>query len=169
MQHRRPRENRKSVRISVRVRTDDGWVDATVRNVSTRGMMLHSLRPLRRNEFIEVSRGRYRIVGRIVWSQGAGCGMRTQDQVDIAGLLGQSSAPTAGIGKRQGARVSARPAVVRTIDEQAQASRVLGQRFEQIVILIVGAAVSMLAASSAYEALASPLHEVEVALAAGPR
>lgn len=168
MQNWRPREDRKSVRIGVRVRTDAGWIDATVHNVSNRGLLLHSLRPLRRNDFIEVARGRHRIVGRVVWSQGAGCGMRTQDQIDIAGLLGKPGVPAPAQEHSKTPQMAAR-GPVRTSEEQAQASRALGQSFERLMILVVGAAVSMLAAGSAYEALASPLHEVEMALGAAPR
>lgn len=169
MQTLHPREDRKSVRIGVRVRTDAGWTDATIQNVSNRGLMLHSLRPLRRNDFIEVARGRHRIVGRVVWSQGAGCGLRTQDQIDIAGLLGNPGASSATPERRQKARVAASPAPVRSIEERARASRALGQSFERLMVLVVGAAVSMFAAGSAYEALASPLKQVEAALSKAPR
>ena len=168
MQHWRTRENRKSVRISVRVRTDDGWADATVRNVSKRGMMLHSLQPLRRNDFIEVTRGRHRVVGRVVWSEGAGCGLRTQDQIDIAGLLGKPQAPGDAGERRQAARVKVPVKPVRTHEEQARASRALGQSFERMMILVVGVALSTFAAGRAYEALAAPAETIQLALAGTP-
>lgn len=126
--------------------------------------MLHTTRPLHSNEFIEVARGRSHIIGRVVWSDGAGCGLRTQDQVDIAGLLGKPTAPGVLPERRQTDRSKARPTRMRTSEEQAQINRALGQSFERLMVLLVGAAVSMFAASSAYHALASPLHEVEVAL-----
>ena len=168
MQNWHSRDDRKTVRIKVRVRTDSGWTDATVHNVSNHGLMLHSLRPLRTNEFIEVARGPNHIVGRVVWSDGAGCGLRTQDQVDIASLLGQPIAPGAAHERRQRERAEARPTRACTIEEQVQSSRALGQSFERVLILIVGAAVSLFAADSAYQTLASPLHEVEEALGVAP-
>lgn len=166
MQHWRTRENRKSVRISVRVRTDDGWVDATVRNVSNRGMMLHSLQPLRRNQFVEITRGRHRVVGRIVWSNATVCGLHSRESVDIAGLL---APPTAGASNEREER-RARPrgtpqARAIPLGERAAASRALGRTFEFAFVACAASCVAVIATVSVQEALAAPLEEVRLAMA----
>jgi len=162
----RPREDRRSVRIGVRVRTDDGWIDATVRNVSSRGMMLHSLQPLRRNQFVEIARGRSRVVGRIVWSDGLGCGLQAQDVVDISALLAQ---PQANGERRQAERRaaprSAPPARAYVAIDRADRSKLIGYAMEKAAVVLVFASVSVLAVSSALEAAEKPIEEVRIALA----
>lgn len=170
MQGWRPREPRTNVIIAVRLRTDEGWFDATVRNVSARGMRLHSLQPLRRNQFVEIARGKTRVAGRIVWSDGAGCGLHTQDRLDLAGLLagpGASQSGNAGE-RRAAARAAVLPAPLRPLEQRAETARLAGHAFERLMVLIVGAAISAFAAGAAYDALAAPLHQVEAALDAAP-
>lgn len=161
-----------AVRINVRVRTDDGWMDATVRNVSSRGMMLHSLQPLRRNQVVEIARGRSRVIGRVVWNNEAACGLQAQDRVDIEGLLAKPDAigNSQGVSGRQDRRASPRQAPARhaaTIELQSESARLLGRAFEKVALLSAIACGGVLAASSAYEAMAAPLDKVEIALAAG--
>lgn len=167
MKHWRQRENRMAVRISVRVRTDDGWTDATVRNVSSRGMMVHSLRPMRRNQFVEIARGHTRVVGRIAWSEDAVWGLQAQDRVDIAALLAK---PEAGVsGARQERRAAPRPKVATastlTVNDRAERSRWLGQAVERTMLLSAIACTCAFAVSSALEAMERPLEQVQVALA----
>ena len=170
MSNWRQREDRKSVRIGVRVRTDDGWVDATVRNVSSRGLMLHSLQPLRRNQFVEIARGRSRVVGRVVWSNDAVCGLHAQDRVDIDGLLAKPEAGGATPGKTFASERRANPRAARarhsaTIELQADSARLMGRAFEKVALLAAIACSGVIAAGSAYEAMATPLEKVQVALA----
>lgn len=163
-----PREDRKTVRIGVRVRTDDGWVDATIRNVSSRGMMLHSLQPLRRNQFVEIARGRSRVVGRIVWSDDMACGLRARDVVDISALLAQ---PQGGGAERPPERrAAARPAAsaparAYVAIDRSDRSRLIGYAMEKAAVVLVFASVSVLAVTSALEAAEKPLEEVRIALA----
>ena len=110
MKHWRPRYDRKAVRIDVRMRTDTGWIDATVGNASVRGLQLRSGQPVRRKEAVEVARGRIRIVGRIVWVDEPICGLRARDVVDIEGLLADPirGTPVAG-GRELDRRAASRP------------------------------------------------------------
>ncbi len=81
------RDERRTVTVRARLRTDAGWSDVTIANVSSRGMMLRSTVPLEPRTFIEVRKQNVVVVGRIVWSHGLQCGISTQDRVDVAGLL----------------------------------------------------------------------------------
>jgi hypothetical protein len=165
----RPREDRKAVRISVRVRTDNGWIDATVRNVSSRGMMLHSLQPLCRNQFVEITRGRARVVGRIVWSDDVEFGLQAQDIVDISALLAQSQ--VGGTIESTDRRAPPRPTrQTRTYVaiERNDRSKLVGYAIEKAAVLIACTSVSVLAVTSALEAAENPIEEVRVALAASP-
>jgi hypothetical protein len=160
----KPREERKTILVGARLRTERGWSDVTIANASSRGLMLQSVAPLERNEFIEIRYRQTCIVGRIVWTGGARCGVRTQDAVDVAALL--SHAPSKkrkpGTERRAAARLAAsRPAAERTAEE----SRRLARAFDWAVVALCGSAAASFAARIAYAALEAPLLQVGVALA----
>lgn len=165
----RPREDRKTVRIGVRVRTDAGWIDATVRNVSSRGLMLHSIEPLHRNQFVEITRGRTRVVGRVVWSDDTNFGLQAQDAVDISALLDKPGSNAAADGSER--RLAPRAAPVRTYValDQATNSRMAGRAMELMIVVLTLASVSMLTVSSALEAAEQQLEKVRTSLASEPR
>src|SRR5688572_7701902 len=83
----RQREKRISVIEPVRLRCDEGWLDATIGNVSSRGVMLRGSSLPPKGSFIEVRHGSQVLVGRVVWSRSNACGVRTQDVIDIPALL----------------------------------------------------------------------------------
>lgn len=81
------REARQSVILSVRIRQDTGWKDASLRNLSSRGAMLQMDAPPPKGSFIEIRRGEALMVGQVRWSDGDRCGLRMQDKVPLASLL----------------------------------------------------------------------------------
>jgi hypothetical protein len=165
----RPRETRKTVCIGVRVRTDAGCIDATVRNVSTRGMMLQSVEPLQRNQFVEITRGRTRVVGRVVWSDDASFGLLAQDAVDITGLLQQPGAVAARV-KVPGSPLPDFAAPVRSYValDSATSSRLIARAMELAIIVLAFASLGVLTLGSALEAAEQPLEKVRIALAPTP-
>lgn len=166
MQHWHHRPHRKAVRIKVRVRTEAGWVDATVHNVSERGMKLHCNPGLRRNEFVEIARGRYRVVGRIVWNADAASGLRSRDMIDMAGLLADPNQRSARLEiDRRAAPRPGPPVRALTLAERAAASQLMGRAFEKTFMVLALASVSVLAVTSALEAVDAPIEQVRVALA----
>lgn len=170
MQQWRPRETRRTVRITVRVRTEAGWIDATVRNLSERGMGLSSHQPLRRNQFVEIARGRSRVVGRIVWSDEAYSGMRAQDAVDIAEFLAepQGASPQRENDRRAGNRVERPAAVAAPLHQQAQSARWFGRALEFAVITAGVVCAAGMAVGGVIEILGAPLEKVGIALARTP-
>lgn len=161
------REERKTVFVRARLRTDRGWSDVTIGNVSSRGLLLQGVAPLRRNDFIEVRYGHICIVGRIVWTGGSRCGVRTQEKVDVAGLL----APPA---TRRRKRGEDRRAVARKVEaprrrpaaaDKAEASRRTARLFDWAIIAIGGGAAAAFVAQFAYSTLDTPLASVGAALA----
>jgi hypothetical protein len=84
------REDRQPLLLPARLLVDEGWQDAIVCNVSSRGMMLRCAMPPERNSFIEVRYKNLCFVGRVVWSSGSQCGIRTQDNIDYSQLMCQS-------------------------------------------------------------------------------
>ena len=113
----KPREERRTTFLRARIRTEHGWSDVTIGNVSSRGLMLQAGASLQRNCFIEIRHGNACIVGRIVWARGVKCGVRTQDAVDIAALLSRAPAERATPGEER-----------RAAPRQPEARRVLSWR-----------------------------------------
>lgn len=159
----RQREPRKSVRIGARIRTEDGWFDATIANVSSRGMMLRSAQPLRRNQFVEVTRGHCVVVGRIVWNHDDISGLQTQDSLDLSALLAK---PT----ERPAMRSEERRAVARPDDrawlvtQRSQAARLMGRAIESTVLVVAIATTGILGVSTVLEAADAPIEQVRLAL-----
>lgn len=162
------REERKAVFVRARLRTDEGWSDVTIGNISSRGLMLQAPVPLRRNAFIEVRYRHVCIVGRIVWVGGARCGVRTQDKVDVAGLLSRAPAKSGpGEERRASARRAEAPRRARPAAETADASRRAARLLDWAVVAIGGGAIAVLVGQLAYSALGTPFARVGAALAGG--
>jgi hypothetical protein len=73
---------------------DSGWVDATIRNISSKGMKLHMPSPPPRGSFIEIRRGSAVVVGQVRWVDEGCCGLLAQGRVPVAQFKG-SPAPGA--------------------------------------------------------------------------
>jgi hypothetical protein len=148
------------------MRSDQGWSDVTIANVSSRGLLLQSTHPLQRNSFIEVRHRSVCIVGRVVWTHGSKCGVRTQDAIDIAGLL--SHAPQkrrrAGEDRRtQPRRPEPRRHAAAT--ETAEASKRFARLFDWTIGAHAACAAGAYVAQSAWPALDAPLAQATAALA----
>ena len=162
----KPREDRRPVTVPARLRSEAGWSDVTIGNVSSRGMMLRCVAPPPQRAYIEVRHQGVCIVGQIVWISGARCGVRTQDLVDVAGLLSQAGrrAPQPANDRRAGAR-PIEPPRLRSPEERAEASRRLARMFDFAVVAVAAAGIGTLAATLAFDAFSAPLGQVTRALA----
>ena len=164
------REPRKSVNITVRLKSEHGWENARIRNVSSRGMMIHCEAPPGRGSYVEIRRGSYVVVGRIVWAAEDSFGLQAQDRIELASLAGTGCGETEQAGERfssaSGKAVAFRP---QTIAEQAEASVRFARAFHYIAILTVSLAFSWLLFDTAAGALAHPLEAVSNVLRGGIR
>ena len=64
MGRQRTREQRRTVALTARLRSDDGWYDVTIGNVSSRGMMLRGRALPAKGEFIEIRQRSVVVIGR---------------------------------------------------------------------------------------------------------
>jgi hypothetical protein len=161
----KPREERRKTVLRARLRTDRGWSDVTIGNVSSRGLLIQCPSPLPRNSFIEVRHRNQCIVGRIVWTHGAKCGVRTQDIVDISGLLSQAPQKRRAPGEeRRAAPRDQRRARPRAPEETAAASRRFARAFDWTIMVVAAGAAGAFMAEAAWAALGAPLAQVTTAL-----
>jgi hypothetical protein len=156
--------------MSARLRTDDGWSDLTICNVSPRGLMGKCAHPPTRGAFIEVHRGGVCIVGHVRWSQGHRFGLRSQSSIDVA-ALGSEQIGTRRkqeVERRSQARAD-RPVVRATaIAAKADRSRAVARLFDWAAVVLAAAGFAWLLADQARTALSTPLQEARTALSSRP-
>ncbi|MGX7895806.1 PilZ domain-containing protein [Tsuneonella sp. HG222] len=160
------REQRVPLCVRARMRFDGSWHDVTIGNASSRGMLLEAPLALERQTFIEVRHCDQVIVGRVVWNRGKRCGIRTQDDVDIALLAGSPSGTRRppGIERRRSARppVVARPRS--QVHDAFEQSRLLARSFDFASILLFAVAGAAAVYHGSQQVLGDILHLVIAAL-----
>lgn len=141
------REPRKTTFIQARVLTDAGWCDATIRNLSSGGMMIEMPGGApRRGSYVELRRATSVLVGRVIWSAANRCGVSTRERIDIAALeRGKGERAVAVGGDR---RVLPRQNAVRIYDGVA-----VGRRIEAAVLAIALGLASLAVAGTIYHFL----------------
>ncbi|HEY8434864.1 MAG TPA: PilZ domain-containing protein [Sphingomicrobium sp.] len=153
----RPRELRRRVLVPARLRHGASWSDACILNISSRGLMIHSGRPLTRGTEVEIRRGDHIIIARVVWRDGGRAGLKSDDRVPVEQIvtLGQSPSLqlTAGSGERR-----KRP----RLEEK---SRVTGRSIEFAGVVVIALALASAGQSMMKSALARPLFVISGALA----
>lgn len=160
------REQRKSVSITVRVKSDYGWGDAQICNVSSRGMMVLCEAPPRRSSYVEIRRGTHVVVGRIVWAADDSFGLQSQDKINLADLANPGKRPPSTTGDRRhaaraGDKISGR---VPSLAEREAASARFARAANFIAIAVIGVGFAVIIADTAAESLANPIELAETAI-----
>jgi hypothetical protein len=162
----RKREERRKVLLRVRLRSDTGWSDVLVRNISRRGMLISADPSLKPGAYIEIRRARYTIVARVVWSSGNSFGLRTQDPIDVDGLIAVAAIEQAGGADTATAR--SQPEAPRTHERRAvkrvEHARQISSHLQFGVLALALAVAAWLIASEVSNQLARPLDQVRAAL-----
>lgn len=82
----KPRELRRRVVLSARLRHGISWSDASILNLSSRGLLIHTARPLEQGSAVELRRGDYVINARVVWRQGGKAGLEAEERVPVESM-----------------------------------------------------------------------------------
>lgn len=155
----KPRETRRKVVIKARLRAANGWHDACILDVSSRGLMLQTPAAATRGAYVEIRRGQQVIVARVAWAQQHRFGVQSQDPVPIEALLGGPD------GERPAASPAVdRRAVARTIERRADESRLKGRAFEFAGMVMACTCAAMIAYAAVGEALAHPMAAIAAAM-----
>ena len=148
----RQREARHVVQLRARMQIDGPLVDVSIRNISSRGMMLESPRPPRVGEYVELF-GTVTAVGRVVWKDQNSFGISTRDRVNVPLVLGRPE------GKPDRAMLRMLTSTIRRKDfvVAAEGSRRLSRAMDFTIIAVATVSFGALFAMLAYLVLSQPL------------
>jgi hypothetical protein len=156
----RARELRRRVVARARVRAGAQWGDACILNISSRGLLILTARPIFEGSTVEVLKGDHLMIARVVWTSAGRSGLRSNELLPVEEILsldqGRSLQLIASNGVLHDRRRGLRRAPVD--------SRTRGRLLE---FLAVGAIAASLAAGTwvmAQHALTKPLARAEAAL-----
>ena len=119
--------------------------------------MIHTSRQMPYGTQVEICRGDYAIVARVVWHEGARAGLKTEDRVPVEEIMT--------LGQTPAFQLTASPGERRNAPRRRERSRFRSRAIEfagtiAVAMSLAGAGVVMLE-----EALASPMAAVQAALA----
>lgn len=152
--------------LSARMLADEGWRDVMIRNVSSRGMMLRCIAPPVRNTFVEIRLQKARVIGRVVWSSDAACGINTQDTIELSDLLSQSPAKPRNNNVERRAQprgTSGQPVQMRVLPTE-EASRIFARIFDWTVVATAVAIGAIALADMVGTVLRKPIEMSQAAL-----
>lgn len=155
------RELRRKVIVPARMRAGAGWVDVQIRDISSRGVLIHAATAPSPGAYIEIRRLAHTIIGRTVWTKDGKFGVRTQDRIDVGSILGAKE-PGAGFPPER--RVEPRRSAASPAD-QAHRARRFASAFQYAAIGAASMAVAVGVAMEAQRILQTPLHAVAARLA----
>lgn len=146
------------------MQTDRGWVDVTICNVSSGGLMAQCRTPLERGRYVEVRYRSKSLVGRVAWSAPDRFGLLTRDRIDIEELLAE---PGVGAGRTR-PRTEPEPPVVRTLTltpvEQHELSRNLSKLGQWACLVCLSLGAAFFIAHEVFSWLGRPLDDAVIAM-----
>lgn len=154
------REQRVSVLIPARVRWGGSWSTASIRNISSRGMMLRIAVPPSPGTYVEVQLNGRIITARAVWSADQSCGLQTQDKLDIGALGGTRAAASPSTAPARPVRA---PARLSSADAIAQ-SRRRSSLMQYATFAVVGLAAASSLGWEVYQTLSAPMNAIATKL-----
>lgn len=147
--NQKPRELRRRVIVPARLRHGATWSDTCILNVSSRGLLIHTGRPIRGGNEVELRRGEHMILARVVWRDGARAGLRSLERVPVEEIVLLGHAPASEVpGNTADRRRHPRP---------QQSSRLRGRAMEFAGVVGIVACLAAAGVTMVDAALARPL------------
>lgn len=152
------REARQPVKVPARLRVAAGWQDATILNLSTRGVMFRCTVPMERGHFLELRRGSHVIVAQIMWASDGSYGAKAQGLIPITDVV-QDKPATRSLLLPVDRRI-----VDRTISERADSARRCARAMEIMLAGFGAICAAFFLADFAFGVLTDPLQQIDFAL-----
>lgn len=169
MSHRQ-REQRTPVSISARLKSDLGWGDTQICNVSSRGMMMKSTPPPPVGSYVEICRGGISVVGRIKWIAADRFGMHAVEHIDLTELRSARRGPSAMVpDRRRRPRAAAQIWRLPDYQEQSAAAQRLGRMIQFVGIAGAAGLMSVGVSSAVASTLSKPFDAAKSVLSSPTR
>jgi hypothetical protein len=152
------------------MRTDNGWSDVVVHDVSRRGIGISANEPVTPGSYVEIRRSSYRIVARIIWASDRRVGARSQDPIDIDSLVavtaeaGHGADGTGARSKHPPSAMPERRTTERSLAERAERSRGLSARLQFMALAALCGIAAFLIATKVNRLLAAPFERIRTSL-----
>lgn len=159
----KPREPRRKVMIQARMRLGASWSDACILNLSSRGMLVRGKGAPSRGAYLEIRRGHYVVVARVVWANADRFGVETQDIVPAEQLINHPDRAS-GTERPSGSDCADRRVATRPSSRRHEANRWRARAFEFGTVALAGAAAAFLLIGVISEVLDRPFVAVATAL-----
>ncbi len=156
----RPRELRRRVVARARVRTGAQWGDACILNVSSRGLLIQTARPVPEGSTVEILRGDHLMTAKVVWSAAGRSGLRSEERLPVEDILSLEHSRALQLIASNGVIRDRR----RDRRDAAGDSRICGREMEFAAVGIIAASFAYVIWAMAEQALAEPLAKISAAL-----
>ena len=140
-----------------RLRHGASWSDACILNISSRGLMIHSGRPIIQGTQVEIRRGDHVIIARVVWRDGGRAGLRSEDRVPVEEIVSR--------GQSEVLHFAASVKKRRRHPRLEERSPLRGRAIEFVGIVVIAASLAGAGLTMVEAAFAQPLAAVSAALA----
>ena len=155
----RPRELRRRVILPTLVRSDGGWGNACILNISSRGFLIQASRPTPKGSVVELRHAGAIITARVVWREGARAGLAAESRVPVEEILSASQAPGLQLTAVDVPQAAPRPKTLSHDDH-----RIRSRMMEFVWVGAIGVSLAGGAAYLVVEALSAPMARVSAAL-----
>jgi len=142
--------------VSARLRHGASWSDACILNISTRGLMIQTGRPVQNGAEVELRRGNYVIVARVMWRDGGHAGLHSEVPVPVEDILTLGQLPALQLTAVRGERRQQR--------RSEDSSRLCGRAIEFAGVAVIAVSLAGAGLVMVEQAFARPLAIVETAL-----
>lgn len=142
--------------VPARLRHGASWSDTCILNISSRGLMIHTGRPVLKGAEVEVWRGDHMIVARVVWREGARAGLKAEDRVPVEEIMTLGNAPAL--------QLTAAPGDRRKRPRAEGFSRLRGRLIEFAGVVAIAVSLAGAGLTMVQTAFGRPLAMVEAAL-----
>ncbi len=89
------KEDRTTAILRARLRDGGPEREASVLDLSSRGLMAAAQPPPRRGTFVDMQVGRHTLVGQVQWIEGNRFGVRLRERIDVLAVIGNEAGPVA--------------------------------------------------------------------------
>lgn len=153
----KPRELRRRLLVPARMRDGVSWSDACIVNISSRGMMIRSSRPLPPGAEVEIRRSDHVIPARVVWRQGASAGLQAECFIPVEEIMTLGRAPALQL-------TAVGPERRKTARRDAERSRLRGRAIQFAGTVAISIVLTAAGVVLVEQAFARPLAIVTAAL-----